>query len=199
MGILVVLKTGFFMVCLGIVFPFVALSSIDRFIVGRQLFFDFSAQSLSLVPGLFGVYLRAAFYFSTLKKCSWDLHLGFGSYFSRRGAVIGKHVTTSAYCVIGDVEIGNEVLIGSRVSVTSGKRHHLDESGKLSRFSEIVYDTVHIGENSWIGEGSIVMADIGSRCMVAAGSVVSASMPDESIIGGNPAKVLKSIHKEDHR
>jgi virginiamycin A acetyltransferase len=179
-----------------VISPVIVLVYADRIIGRRQIFFDSFAQAFALVPGIFGVYLRAAFYHATLDKCSWDIHLGFGSFFSRRGASVGRSVTTSAFCIIGDVRIGDEVLIGSRVSITSGKRHHLDESGELSRYADIVYESVEIGASSWIGEGSVVMADIGHGSMVAAGSVVSNPMPAYSIIGGNPARVLKSIDRK---
>jgi virginiamycin A acetyltransferase len=183
------------LLCCLLVSPLILLSRLDRLTGNRQLFFDTSAQFLALIPGIMGVYLRAGFYFATLDRCSWTIHLGFGSCFSRRGASIGRSVTTSAYCVLGDVEIGDEVLIGSRVSITSGKRHHPDEGGQLSRFSDIVYEKVTIGAHSWKGEGSIVMADIRQGSMVAAGSVVSNPMPINAIVGGNPARVLKTIDR----
>ena len=53
------------------------------------------------------------------------------------------------------------------------------------------YDLVRVGENAWIGNGAIVMADVGARSVVAAGSVVTQPVPDDCVVGGNPARVLK--------
>jgi virginiamycin A acetyltransferase len=41
-----------------------------------------------------------------------------------------------------------------------------------------------------VGEGAIIMADVGSRCIVSAGAVVIKPAPDASVLGGNPARVL---------
>jgi len=57
------------------------------------------------------------------------------------------------------------------------------------------YGRIKIGKNCFIGERSIIMPDIeiGDNCLVAAGSVVVSSMPPNSVILGNPAKVVSNI------
>ena len=50
---------------------------------------------------------------------------------------------------------------------------------------------IYIGRNSWIGNGSIILDDVGDRCIIGAGSVVTKKIPDNSIAVGNPAKVIK--------
>jgi acetyltransferase-like isoleucine patch superfamily enzyme len=94
-----------------------------------------------------------------------------------------------AYCVIGHADIGPGVRIGSRVSIPSGKRQHLDAAGRLS--SSERFDTVAVGEGSWIGEGAILLAKVGYGCIVSAGAVVTTAVPDRSVVGGNPARVLR--------
>ncbi len=56
-------------------------------------------------------------------------------------------------------------------------------------------DPIHIGDNVFIGWGSIVLpgVNIGSNVVVGAGSIVSKDIPDNSVAAGNPAKVLKGI------
>jgi acetyltransferase-like isoleucine patch superfamily enzyme len=53
---------------------------------------------------------------------------------------------------------------------------------------------MHIGRNSWIGMGSVVLPGvrIGEGCVVGAGSVVTRDLEDFTIAVGNPAKVIKS-------
>jgi acetyltransferase-like isoleucine patch superfamily enzyme len=96
-----------------------------------------------------------------------------------------------AYCVIGHADIGPEVMMGSRVSIPSGKRQHFDDSGQIS--SATRFDTVRIGRKCWIGEGAIILSDVGSGCIVSAGAVVIKSVPDRCIVGGNPAQVIKEL------
>ncbi len=162
---------------------------------GEQVF-RFFAELLALAPGLPGAYLRAAYYAGTLESAARESHVGFGSVFVRRSASIGRHASLGYHCVIGDARIGEGAMIGSRVSVPSGKRQHLDSAGRLSS-DEGRFDTVTIGPGCWIGEGAIVMADVGEGCIVAAGAVVSSPMPARSVVGGNPARVLRAADRAD--
>ena len=82
--------------------------------------------------------------------------------------------------------------MGSGVHIMSGKTQHnfsdldtpiKDQGGE---FTKII-----IGEDSWIGNGSLIMANIGRHCIVGAGSVVIDDIEDYSIVAGNPAKFIK--------
>ncbi|MCP5007919.1 MAG: acyltransferase, partial [Planctomycetes bacterium] len=53
------------------------------------------------------------------------------------------------------------------------------------------FEKISIGEDTWIGNGSVVMANIGKKCIVGAGSVVTKDVEEYSIVAGNPAKLLK--------
>jgi acetyltransferase-like isoleucine patch superfamily enzyme len=60
----------------------------------------------------------------------------------------------------------------------------------LTAFDPRAAQRVHVGAETWVGEAAVLMADVGSRCIVAAGSVVSAPVPDNRIVGGNPARLI---------
>lgn len=180
-----------FLACLLAVAPLVALSWMEKQLTRREGMFVTFGQLLALAPGLPGIYLRAAYYFGTLDDCAWEVHLGFGSLVTHRHARLARNVSTGAYCIIGHVAMGEGVRLASRVSIPSGKRQHLDESGQLS--DGTWFDRVTIGAGSWVGEGAIVMADVGRSCIVSAGGVVTATLPDACIAGGNPARVLKKL------
>ena len=82
-------------------------------------------------------------------------------------------------------------MIASRVSIPSGKRQHVDDIGRLC--SNTTLDRVTIGKKCWIGEGAIILADVGDGCIVSAGTVITTKMPDNYLIGGNPGKPIKEL------
>src|SRR5438270_368479 len=54
-----------------------------------------------------------------------------------------------------------------------------------------VFTHITIGQDSWIGERVVVLADVGEHCVIAAGAVVTKPVPDCAIAAGVPAKVIK--------
>lgn len=158
---------------------------------GSEAFFTLGAQSVALMPGHPGLWLRAAYYWATLDDCSRETHIGFGSHFTHRAASIQRHVSTGAWCVLGHVRIGHGTRLASRVSIPSGRRQHLDEAGGLS--SETRFDTVAIGPNCWIGEAAVILADVGEGSLVGAGAVVTQPMPAGMLITGNPAAAIRPL------
>jgi acetyltransferase-like isoleucine patch superfamily enzyme len=186
-----IIKAVVFGVCLVLVSPAIALSWIEKHTLHSEGMFSFCAQLLALAPGRPGSYLRTAFYFGALNHCAWESHIGFGSIFTHRGGSIGTRASIGSYCVIGHADIGAAVMMGSRVSVPSGKRQHLDDAGRLT--SGTSYDTVRIGARTWVGEGAIVLADVGQECIISAGAVVTKEMADRTLIAGNPARAIKEL------
>jgi acetyltransferase-like isoleucine patch superfamily enzyme len=93
--------------------------------------------------------------------------------------------------VLGHVNIGADVRLASRVSIPSGRRQHLDDSGALSDGTR--FDSVTIGEHCWVGEGAIVLADVGARSIVGAGAVVTRAMPGNTLVSGNPAVAVREL------
>lgn len=184
-----VAKVAVFGLCLAIVSPLVALAWLERRVSRSESVFTGLSQLLALVPTRLGTGLRGAFYFGTLDRCHWETHVGFGTLFSHRAARLGERASLGAYCVVGHADIGPGTMIGSRVSIPSGKRQHLDAEGRLAATGH--FDTVSVGAGSWIGEGAILLADVGARAIVSAGAVVVQPVPAGCIAGGNPARVLR--------
>ena len=189
------IKAVAFGLCVGLVSPLILLARVEQQLWRGEALFGLLAQLLAPLPGLPGSYLRGAYYFGTLRECSWQTYVGYGSIFTHRDGSLGVRASMGAYCVIGHAHIGPDTRIGSRVSIPSGKRQHLDENGDLSPVTR--YDVVTIGPHTWIGEGAIIMADIGERCVVSAGAVVINEMPSHSVIGGNPARVIRPMKTAD--
>jgi len=174
-----------------VVSPLILISWIESLLSKGEGVFLTCAQLLASLPGPPGAKLRGAFYWASLEHCSWETHIGFGSVFTHRGATLAPNVSMGAYCVLGHANLGAGVMMGSRISIPSGKRQHFGDDGSI--VAQTRYDTVKIGAGCWIGEGAIILADVGQGCIVSAGAVVVKAMPDASLVGGNPAQVLRSL------
>ena len=154
--------------------------------------FQMASHTLSLCPGLVGVYLRTAFYRLTLPRCGADVCIEFGTILHQPTIEIGRRVYIGCNCSIGDCVIDDDVLMGSNVDILSGTHQHsfkdrdipIREQG--GRFEKIV-----IGEDSWIGNSSVIMANVGRKSVVAAASVVVRDIEPYSIVAGHPAEFIR--------
>ena len=157
-----------------------------------QKIYLFWAQTLALIPGVPGNFLRRAFYKLLFPAVSWQCEIGFGSFFSQPWAIIEKDVYIGPYCILGRVILREGVLIASRVSIPSGRRQHRrTKEGRLLPANFKDFQTIEIGRHSWIGEGAVVMASVGEMATVAAGAVVFKPVPPWSVVAGNPAIIIK--------
>lgn len=149
------------------------------------------SQCFSLIPGVIGVILRRAFYRQILSTCARDCTVSFGTIVATRDIVIGEGTYIGAHCNIGHVVIGRDVLIGSNVTVLSGKHQHTFSRLDIPiRFQGGRYDSVRIGDDVWIGNAAVVMADIGDHSVIAAGAVVVHPVLARTVVAGNPARVI---------
>jgi acetyltransferase-like isoleucine patch superfamily enzyme len=109
---------------------------------------------------------------------------------------IGRKVFINQNCTVydlGGIDIGDEVMIGPNVSlITSG--HPLEPS---QRRAAVTAKPIVIARNVWIGAGAIIIGGVtvGENSVVAAGSVVTKDVPPNTLVGGNPARVIRSIAK----
>jgi acetyltransferase-like isoleucine patch superfamily enzyme len=161
-------------------------------VLGRQKAFPGWSQAFSLLPGLTGVYLRAAFYRLVFPRCGRDACLSFGTVFSHPTAEVGQRVYTGLFCCLGDVTLEDDVLLGSHVSVMNGGgQHGIERLDIPIREQPGEWPRVTIGKDTWIGDRAIVLANVGKHCVIGAGSVVNKPIPDYAIAVGVPAKVLR--------
>jgi acetyltransferase-like isoleucine patch superfamily enzyme len=103
--------------------------------------------------------------------------------------IIGKSTN------IGDrteIHCGKEVIIGENCAI-SWDVVIMDRDYHKLNTNENVYKPVHIEDNVWIGCRSIILkgVKVGKGSVIAAGSVVTKDVPPNTVVGGNPAKVLK--------
>lgn len=148
------------------------------------------SQLFALFPGLAGNYLRSAFYRLVLPSCGRDVCISMGTVFSHPTARVGNGVYVGIGCMLGDVTIDDNVLIGSHVSIINGRcQHGISRIDIPVREQPGCYPRVEIGEDSWIGDRAVVTADVGRHCVVGAGAVVTKTVPDFAIVVGNPARI----------
>ena len=90
---------------------------------------------------------------------------------------IGRHVILNTGC-----RVDHECVLGDYVHVSPGA---------------VLAGNVTVGEESWIGAGAVVKQGIriGARCTVGAGSVVLRDIPDDTVVVGNPARVLRTVDR----
>jgi virginiamycin A acetyltransferase len=174
-----------------LVFPAACLAGFGRW-HEPYLFF---ANAMAIIPGIIGSYLRVAYYSLTLDHTGRDCHIAFGSYFAHSSASLGDKVGIGAYCVLGQVDIGEGTLLASRVQILSGSRQHLrDGSGRLTDEGRS-FQRIAIGAHCWIGAAAIVTADLGEGVSVGPGSVVSQAVPKGGSVSGNPARNFAMVIK----
>ena len=162
------------------------------FLESDSLFSSFS-QLLSLLPGKTGTYLRAGFYHFTLTLCSKDVVICFMVLLSQRDTEIESGVYIGPGCNIGRCKIGKNTLLGSSVHIMSGTGQHRFEDLNIPiKDQGGSFEKITIGEDCWVGNGALILANIGNKCVVGAGSVVVNTVPDCSIVAGNPAKVIRT-------
>lgn len=114
--------------------------------------------------------------------------------------IIGDNVNIEQYCHIGCINkviIEDGVLIASRVYISD--HYHGDTSSSNLRPAKRNLTSkgpVVIKKNVWIGEGAVIMpgVTIGENSIIGANAVVTKSFPDNSIIAGVPAKLIKTIN-----
>lgn len=144
--------------------------------IGRDVSFNSSFFS-----NLLGLYQRTII----IARGEGKIHIGDG---------VG--ISGSTIYAREEITIGNHVLVGANTKIMDNDFHPLDaEARNANDFSKLVCRPVRIGDNVFIGCNCLILkgTEIGANSVVGAGSVVSGKFPENVVIAGNPAKVIKKI------
>ena len=106
---------------------------------------------------------------------------------------IGRNVFINHACSfldMGGITIEDDVLIGPKVNLIT-ENHPLDPTDRKA----LIVKPILIKRNAWIGAGVTILPGviIGENAVVAAGAVVSKDVPENSIVGGVPARLIRNI------
>ena len=142
-------------------------------------------------------------------RCPWMSHNGFirlplntNLWSPHKDITFGRNVQLGENCIIAcDIQFGNNVLCAHNV-VFTGKDDHLYSEVGLTMWDAPRGDTAktYVGSDVWVGQGAIVLGGVhlGDGCIIAAGSVVTKSVPPCEIWGGNPARKIKERFQSEY-
>lgn len=149
------------------VVPVLLCFRVSERILGPDRALHGATQTLALVPGLLGQYLRRALLTRTLASCHPSATVEFGTIFSKAGASLGEGVYIGPMSHIGLAQIGPGALLGAGVHVLSGPMTHgMGDLDALIRDQPGQTRLVRIGRGAWIGSSAVVMADIGAGAVI---------------------------------
>lgn len=145
-------------------------------------------SGLSKMPVEFGNNVRIGAFSKVIASTSFN---NIGEYIR-----IGNNVGIGEFAYLGGgggLEIGDDCIVGQYFSCHP-ENHCYENPAELIRLQGVTRKGITIGKNCWIGSKVTILdgVTIGDNCVIAAGAVVTKSMPADSVIGGVPAKVLKN-------
>jgi len=114
---------------------------------------------------------------------------------------IGSNSYIGMNCIINGfrakIEIGHKVSIAQNVNIMADSGPNA--SPEMQKVFPLDIGNIRIGNHCWIGASSIIMpkVSLGDYCIVAANSFVTKSFSEYSIIGGNPAKLIRTFTEEE--
>lgn len=99
----------------------------------------------------------------------------------------GVHIVSFAH-----IRLGNGTMVGEYASIRDA--NHTYDSGSPLRNAGHIAKAIHIGEQVWIGRGAVILAGVtvGDHAVVAANAVVTSDVPAHTVVGGVPAKPLRT-------
>ena len=114
---------------------------------------------------------------------------------------LGNNVSINRYCILhagGEIEIGNDVLIGPNVTIYS-QNHNYTYSATPIYKQGYTCKKVQIGNNVWIAANATILpgVTIGDNAVIGANTLVNKNIEKGTLVAGNPCRVIKKIGKND--
>ncbi|MBI4523044.1 MAG: acyltransferase [Deltaproteobacteria bacterium] len=187
-----ILKFAVSWCCRLLILPLLAIVRLMEIFIHTDQPFQFGAHTVSLIPGFLGNYFRKEYYRLTLKRCDADICVEFGTILHQASVELGRRVYIGTNCSIGECMIDDDAMIGSNVDIISGRnQHNFGQLDMAIREQGGSLTPIVIGTDCWIGNSAVVMASVGEKSIVGAGSVVVDDIEPYAIVAGNPARLLR--------
>lgn len=148
--------------------------------------------------GKLGLLLRYIFLKNTAEYIGENVSVQPGVYLLNIEKLrLGNNVSIHPMCYLdagGGIEIGNDVSIAHACSILSTNHDWVDKTIPI-KYNTVTYGRVKINNDVWVGCAVRILAgvEIGSRTIIAAGAVVNKDVQANTIVGGVPAKFIKSL------
>ena len=135
--------------------------------------------------------------FINLYGCNIDENTKIGAFVEvQKNAKIGKNCKISSHTFICEgVTIEDDVFVGHSVVFINDSYPRATTDGMLQTEADWTVEPTHVKRRASIGSNCTVLSNvtIGERAIVGAGSVVTKDVPADTIVAGNPARILRKI------
>ena len=155
-------------------------------------------ELFSLIPGAFGIVLRYAVLKKCAARCGDNVYIGRFVVIKNMGRLtLGSNVSIHDTCyldALGQIRIGSNVSIAHQTSIVSFD-HTWDDQTTPIKYNPLVELPIVIEDDVWIGCGVRLLAGahLGTRSIAAAGCVVNSAFGPGEMVGGVPARIIRSI------
>lgn len=148
--------------------------------------------SYSKFGGKTGTFFRRKCVKAMLSSCGEMVNVEKGASFSLK-STIGNNSGIGVNANLGIAHIGNNVLMGRDCIAITRNHEFTDKNTLIRKQGYQSEEPIYIGDDVWIGHRVIILpgVHIGKGTVIGAGSVVTKDTPEYSVVGGNPARVLK--------
>lgn len=130
------------------------------------------------------------------KNCGNNVNIGKGARFGNgKSIIIGNNSSIGVNCKVpNNIIIGDDVMMGPNVTIYGSNHEFIRTDIPMIQQGYRSYPPIIIEDDVWIGGNSIIMPGlvIKKGTIIGAGAVVTKNFPEYSIVGGNPAKLIKS-------
>ena len=137
--------------------------------------------------------------FINLYGCSVDENTKIGAFVEvQKNATIGKNCKISSHTFICEgVKIEDDVFVGHSVVFINDTYPRATTDGTLQTEADWKVEPTHVKQGASIGSNCTILSNvtIGERAIVGAGSVVTKDVPPDTIVAGNPARILRPVEQ----
>lgn len=159
----------------------------------RRLYFGIGIRLKSSVQSQRAMKIRYWLASRFVEHCGKNVNFERGAKFNPELS-IGDNSGVGMDCELsGRIVIGNDVMMGPHCIMRTYSHAHDRLDIPMNQQGFEPERVMHIGDDVWIGTSVIILpgVNIGSHCIIGAGSVVTKDVPDYAIVGGVPAKIIR--------